>query len=289
MRSKLFVPGTRPELFTKALDSAADGICLDLEDAVSEPRKAEARSVVRELLQGGHATAFGKTLIVRVNAMDTPHFEQDLMAVVQRGVHLVNLPKPESPEHVREAVAAIERAERANGVDKPVGLLLNIETPLALRTAAALAVADVRVVGLQLGLGDLFEPLGIVRREPAAIQQAMFATRIAAGEAGIYAYDSAFADIRDVEGFRAEAMQSRRMGFLGKTCIHPSQVAIANEVFRPTDEEIAHALKVIEATRDAEAKGVGAYVVDGKMIDIPFVRRAHAIVASARSLGLLAG
>lgn len=288
MRSKLFVPGTRPELFTKALTSAADGICLDLEDAVSESRKDEARNVVRELLQGGGTAFSGRTLIVRVNAMDTPHFEQDVMAVVQPGVHLINLPKPESPAHVRTAVAAIERAEQANGVVKPVGLLLNIETPVALRTAAALAQADARVVGLQLGLGDLFEPLGIARREPAAIQQAMFATRVAAGEAGIYAYDSAFADIRDAEGFRAEAMLSRHLGFLGKTCIHPSQVAIANDVFRPTDEEIAHALRVIEATRDADAKGVGAYVVDGKMIDIPFVRRAHAIVASACSLGLLA-
>ena len=118
-------------------------------------------------------------------------------------VHLVNLPKPESPEHVRTAVAAIDRAERANGVDKPVGLLLNIETPAALRNAAALALADARVAGLQLGLGDLFEPLGIFRRDTAAVGQAMFATRIAAGEAGIYAYDSAFADIRDESAVRA--------------------------------------------------------------------------------------
>ena len=237
--------------------------------------------------RGGSATDAGKTIIVRVNAMDTPHFEQDVMAVAQPGVHLINLPKPESAAHVRQAVAAIERAEQANGVGKPIGLLLNIETPVALRTAAALAQADARVAGLQLGLGDLFEPLGIARREPAAVQQAMFATRIAAGEAGIYAYDGAFADIRDADGYRAEAMLARRLGFLGKTCIHPSQITIANEVFRPTDEEIAHALEVIEATRDADAKGVGAYVVDGKMIDIPFVRRAHAIVASARNLGLL--
>ncbi|MBT2320853.1 CoA ester lyase [Variovorax paradoxus] len=287
MRSKLFVPGTRPELFAKALASAADGICLDLEDAVSESRKDEARHAVRQLLQGGEAAASGKTVIVRVNAMDTPHFEQDVMAVVQPGVHLVNLPKPESPAHVRSAAAAVERAERANGVETPVGLLLNIEAPAALRMASELALADPRVAGLQLGLGDLFEPLGIARREPAAIQQAMFAVRIAAGEAGVYAYDSAFADIRDAEGFRAEAMLSRRLGFLGKTCIHPSQVAIANEVFRPSDEEIAHACKVVEAAAEADAKGVGAYVVDGKMIDIPFVIRARAIVASARNLGLL--
>ena len=289
MRSKLFVPGTRPELFAKALASAADAICLDLEDAVSEPRKDEARETVRKFLESGKAAASHKTLIVRINAMDTPHFERDVAAVAQAGVHLINLPKPQSPAHVRTAAEAIERAERANGVHAPIGLLLNIETPAALRTAAELALAHPCVAGLQLGLGDLFEPLGIARREPSAIRQAMFAVRIAAGEAGLYACDSAFADIRDAEGFRAEAMLARDLGFLGKTCIHPSQIAIANEVFRPTDEEIAHARKVVEAAQEADAKGVGAYVVDGKMIDIPFVIRARAIVKSARSLGLLPG
>jgi citrate lyase subunit beta/citryl-CoA lyase len=289
MRSKLFVPGTRPELFAKALASAADAICLDLEDAVSEPRKDEAREIVRQLLAGGDAASSQKTLIVRVNAMDTPHFERDVAAVAQAGVHLINLPKPQSPAHVRTAVEAIERAERANGVQAPIGLLLNIETPTALRTAAELALAHPRVSGLQLGLGDLFEPLGIARREPSAIRQAMFAVRIAAGEAGVYADDGAFANIRDADGYRAEAMLARDLGFLGKTCIHPSQIAIANEVFRPTDEEIAHACKVVEAAREADANGVGAYVVDGKMIDIPFVIRARAIVESARGLGLLPG
>lgn len=288
MRSKLFVPGTRPELFAKALASAADAICLDLEDAVSEPRKDEARETVRQLLlASGDAASSQKTLIVRVNAMDTPHFERDVAAVTQAGVHLINLPKPQSPAHVRTAVEAIERAELSNGVQAPIGLLLNIETPTALRTAAELALAHPRVSGLQLGLGDLFEPLGIARREPSAIRQAMFAVRIAAGEAGVYAYDGAFANIRDAEGYRAEATLARDLGFLGKTCIHPSQIAIANEVFRPTDEEIAHACKVVEAAREADANGVGAYVVDGKMIDIPFVIRARAIVESARSLGLL--
>ncbi|MDH6593348.1 tripartite-type tricarboxylate transporter receptor subunit TctC/citrate lyase beta subunit [Variovorax sp. TBS-050B] len=224
MRSKLFVPGTRPELFDKALGGAADSVCFDLEDAVAEPRKAEARETVRTLLQGGAAAASGKTVIVRVNAMDTRHFDADIAAVARPGVHLINLPKPESPAHVRSAVEAIERAEQAHGVAAPIGLLLNIESPAALRTAAQLATAHPRVAGLQLGLGDLFEPLGIARREPAAIRQAMFAVRMAAGEANVWAYDGAFADIRDAEGFRAEAMLARNLGFLGKTCIHPSQI-----------------------------------------------------------------
>ena len=153
--------------------------------------------------------------------------------------------------------------------------------------AAELASAHPRVAGLQLGLGDLFEPLSIARTAQAAIQQSMFAVRIAAGEAGVYAYDGAFANIGDVDGFRAEALLSRSLGFLGKTCIHPSQVAIANEVFRPSQQEIAHARKVVEAAQTADADGVGAYVVDGIMIDAPFIARARAIVASARKLGLI--
>ncbi|NYH24782.1 HpcH/HpaI aldolase/citrate lyase family protein, partial [Paraburkholderia bryophila] len=149
--------------------------------------------------------------------------------------------------------------------------------------------AHPRVAGLQLGLGDLFEPLGIARREPAAIQQAMFGVRLAAGVAGVFAYDSAFANIKDEAGFRAEAALARAMGFLGKSCIHPSQIALANEVFRPSDDEIAHALRVVEAAREADANGVGAYVVDGRMIDPPFVERARALVRDAARLGLLSG
>jgi citrate lyase subunit beta/citryl-CoA lyase len=202
-------------------------------------------------------------------------------------VHVINLPKPESPDAVRAASEAIGRAERANGVKRPIGMLLNIESPKALRMAAPLALADSRVVGLQMGLADLFEPLGIFRGESAAIQQTMFAVRLAAGEAGIYACDSVFADINDVAGFRAEAALARRLGFIGKSCIHPQQVALANEAFRPSDAEISHALRVLAAAREAEAQGLGAYLVDGKMIDAPFLARARAIVASASQLGLL--
>lgn len=292
MKSKLFVPGSRPELFAKALASQADALSFDLEDAVSEARKPEARAHLRDFLLGsppGSNTSSpadrfgGKTLIVRVNAIDSPHFEADLAAVVQAGVDLINLPKPRNADDVRAAANALNAAERANGVTEPIGLLLNIESPGALRRAFELASAHPRVKGLQLGLGDLFEPLGIARRETAAIQQAMFALSMAAGEAGVFAYDSAFADIRDQAGFRAEARLARSLGFIGKSCIHPSQVALANEVFQPTPDEIAHAQRVVEAAAEADAAGRGAYVVDGKMIDGPFLARARAIVAQAAS------
>jgi citrate lyase beta subunit len=286
MRSKLFVPGSRPELFAKALASGADAISIDLEDAVVEERKAEARERVRDWLRARPETT-GALVIVRVNAMDTPHFEADIAAVVQPGLDILNLPKPQGADDVRAAVQAIERAERANGVTRPIRLLLNIETPRALREAASIAAASDRVMGLQVGLGDLFEPLGIDRRENAAVQQVLFTVRLAAGEAGVDAYDGAFANVKDTEGYLAEARLARRLGLAGKTCIHPSQVALANEAFRPSDAEIEHAVRVTRAAAQADASGTGAFLVDGRMIDKPFVQRARVVVSIAERLGLL--
>jgi citrate lyase subunit beta/citryl-CoA lyase len=184
-------------------------------------------------------------------------------------------------------VAALEAAERANGVSQPVGLLLNIETPRALRLAAALAAAHPRVQGLQLGLGDLFEPLDIARDDAAARHQVMLQLRLAAGEAGLYAMDGAHPDVADTSGFEAEARMARALGFLGKSCIHPSQVALANVAFQPTAAEIARAQRTLAGARAAEADGLGAVLVDGRMVDAPFVRRAQLTLATARRLGLL--
>jgi citrate lyase subunit beta/citryl-CoA lyase len=287
MRSKLFVPGSRPELFHKALSSQADAISIDLEDSVVESRKAEARATVRTFLLSEEARASRKILIVRVNAMDTAHFEADVMAVAQNGLALLNLPKPESAADIQKAVVTLERAEAANGVSKPISLLANIESAKALRFAADIATADPRVAGLQLGFGDMFEPLGIERYDSANVHAAMFALRLAAGEAGVFAYDGAYANVSDAAGYRAEAEMARRLGFWGKSCIHPSQIALANEAFRPSEAEIAQAQRVLEAAKRADEAGVGAFVVDGRMIDVPFIRRAEAIVAAARELNLL--
>jgi citrate lyase subunit beta/citryl-CoA lyase len=291
MRSKLFVPGSRPELFDKALASAADGLSFDLEDAVAESKKSEARTTLSAWMVGQSVLSSKKTIIVRVNAMDTPHFEQDVAQVVRPGLHMINLPKPESPKAVVQAVAAIEKAERVNGVNRdgahPIRLLLNIETPKALRTAFDLASAHPRVAGLQLGLGDLFEPIGVSRKDAFAVKYAMMQVKFAAAEAGVEAFDSAFANIQNTQGFLEEAELAARLGYVGKSCIHPSQVAMANEAFRPSDEAIAHALRILEAAKEADAKGIGAYVVDGKMIDPPFYKSALVLVENARRLGLI--
>jgi citrate lyase subunit beta/citryl-CoA lyase len=291
MRSKLFVPGSRPELFDKALLSQADALSFDLEDAVAAPKKEAARHTLQAWLASTAAIESQKTIIVRVNAMDTPYFFEDIAQVVQPGLNMINLPKPESPAAVLDAIDCIEQAERRNGVNldgnHPVRLLLNIETTQALRTAYQLACVHPRVAGLQLGLADLFEPIGISRQEQFAIKYAMMQVKLAAAEAGIDAFDGAFADIQNMEGFLAEASFSAQIGFSGKSCIHPSQIPLANQAFRPSDAAIAHAIKVVAAARVAEASGVGAYVVDGKMIDPPFVRSAEALVAVATRMGLI--
>ena len=286
MRSKLFVPASRPELFAKAMAGDADAISFDLEDAVDEAMKEEARGALSRFLASLPA-ARAKTIIVRVNGLATRHFESDLGVAVRGGVDLVNLPKAESVDEVKacaDALAAVERGART----PPVSLLVNIESPKALRLAAEMASASPRVAGLQAGWGDLIEPLGIDRYNLPMIEALLLQIRVAAGEAGVFAYDGAWANIADPEGYTREARASRRLGYLGKSCIHPSQVALANAVFRPTDEEIAHSLKVVEAARTAKEKGVGAFTVNGKMVDAPFVRREEEILARARGLGLVA-
>ena len=287
MRSKLFVPASRPELFQKALAGPADALSFDLEDAVIESRKSEARENLRAFLLSDAALQSKKTIIVRINPGDTIHFQADLNAILLPRVDLLNVPKTNSAQAVRQVVAAMDAVEALNQVQAPIRLLLNIETPQAMRNAHELASSHPRVAGLQLGLGDLFEPLAISRANTAAIDSAMFLLRMAAGEANVFVCDSAFANTADQEGFRAEAQRARDFGFIGKSCIHPSQVMLANEVFRPTDSEIAHALKVVASIEQATARGLGAYVVDGKMIDEPFIRRAQVIVAQAGKLGLL--
>ena len=282
MRSKLFVPGARPELFAKALAGDADALSFDLEDAVAEERKAIARQAVADFIAGAAVRQAAKLIIVRTNAPDSLHFAADLAAVARPGVTLLNLPKIESPQAVAAAVAAIEQAEHANGVAQPIGLLLNIETPRALAAAARIAAAHPRVAGLQLGLGDLFEPHGIDRADPRNVHAAMFALRVAAAQAGVFAMDGAYALLEDDEGYREEAHMARGLGFIGKSCIHPRQVALANAAFAASEAELELARRIVEAAPAARAQSRGAFVVDGRMIDLPFLKRAQALLATTR-------
>ena len=276
MRAKLFVPGSRPDLLAKAMAGDADALSIDLEDAVDESRKAEARLAAAEFVKSLPSVR-AKVIIVRVNAVDSPHFAADVEAIRSSGVDMVNVPKVASAEDVHRAVA----------ITGDIPILATIETPKGLRLAAEIATAHPRVIGLQLGLGDLLEPLGLDRRDPGLVQQLQLAMRLAAGEAGVFAYDSAYPDPDDLEGLKREAEAARKLGYLGKSAIHPRQVPVINAVFRPSAEEIAHSRKVVETAGDAKARGVGAWLVDGKMVDAPFVLRARNTLALAQRLGML--
>ena len=281
-RSKLFVPASRPELFAKALASAADAISFDLEDAVAESRKDEARATLAAFLATEAGPTHGKTILVRVNAPGTAHFEADMRAMAATGVQMINLPMVENPDQVQIAAQMLADFEAKAEASRPISLLLNIETPRGLRLAALLAGAHPRVAGLQIGYADLMEPLGIDRHDEAALSFIRLSVRLAAAEAGVPAFDAAYGRIGDDAGYRAECIAARRQGYAGKSCIHPSQIAIANEIFSPGPQEIAAARKILAAAAEAEANGIGAFTVDGQMIDAPFLSRARAIVALAR-------
>ncbi len=285
MRSKLFVPADRPALFPKALASKADAICFDLEDSVLPAQKAEARNRLKDFLASDIFTR--KAILVRVNNVRSSDFAEDISAAVSAGVAMLALPKVEDPSEINEAVATLVHLEKKLNLKNPIGILATIESARGLRLATSIASADERVVGLQLGLADLFETLGIQQGDSAATHQVRLQLRLAAGEAGIPCFDSAFANFKDEEGFIREAQVARSLGFGGKSCIHPGQIEAANRIFSPRAEEIADAARCLEAANAAAADGAGAFASDGRMVDAPFVRRAKSILAMAEKIAAI--
>jgi citrate lyase subunit beta/citryl-CoA lyase len=280
MRSKLFVPASRADFFQKALASDADALSFDLEDSVEESRKAEARAALASFLASPDLqTNGGKRLIVRINASTTPHFEADVEAVTLPTLDTVNLPMVERESEVHELARLLDRFEARRGLTRPIGILVNIESPRGLRRAADLANCHPRVNGLQIGYGDLFGPAGIDPTDPDASQHVRLQVRLAAAEGRVAAYDGAHTNIRDLEGFRRSCAAAARLGFAGKSCIHPTQIAAANEIFRPDPEAVAHARRVVAAADDHLARGVGAFSVDGQLIDGPLIDRARLLLA----------
>lgn len=270
MRSKLFVPGARPDFFDKALASEAEALSFDLEDSVPDHGKASARERLVEFLRSDQVAASDKVIIVRINALSTPHARDDLAVLGGLADRLtINLPKVEDADTVR-AAAAMTSAR----------LLLNIETPKGLRNASEIAGAHPHVAGLQVGLNDLFASLGCERSQRDAVHSVLWQVRLAAGEAGCFAYDGAWPDLGDEKGFRAEAEHARSLGYHGKSCIHPRQVPIANAIFaRDGGVEIAQRLLV--AAEAAEREGRGAFLFDGRMIDRPAIEEARATLRAA--------
>lgn len=275
MRSKLFVPCSRPELFAKALAGDADALSFDLEDAVPEAGKATARQALADVLCSDAVRISAKTIIVRVNAPATAHFADDIVALAGCRVDLVNLPKVEGASDIDGAVAAFDDA----GVT--ADLLANIESARGLTAAGTIAGAHRRVAGLQVGLNDLCASLGIDRGDQRHVHAALWTIRVASGAAERFAYDGAWPDLSDDDGFRREAELARGLGYRGKSCVHPRQVPIANAVF---DTGLAHAAarRLLRAAAEAEARGRGAFTLDGRMIDRPAIEQARALLEKAR-------
>jgi citrate lyase subunit beta / citryl-CoA lyase len=286
MRSKLFVPGSRAELFPKALKGEADALSFDLEDSVVEERKDEARKAIAEFLRGLGGSE--KLMVVRVNGLASGKFDADVAGIAGPGLDIINLPKAESREDVLACAEAIAKAEAALGIEPQIGILANIESPKGLRLAHEIAAADPRVMGLQLGFVDLSQAFGIRLPNPQALNTIRLTVRGVAAEAGIAAFDTAFPDVKDSEAFRRDAEDARNLGFAGKSCIHPSQVSLANAVFSPSQEEVARAEALLAAAAEAKQQGVGAFMHDGSMVDVPVIARALSVAKLAERLGMLA-
>jgi citrate lyase beta subunit len=263
-RSLLFAPGNDERKLEEALAAGADAVVADLEDAVPAAEKEAARTVARRVL-GDAATA--SLVAMRVNAAGTEHWGADLQAVADLELDALVLPKA-----TPEAVGAL-------GPDGPPVVAI-VETALGVRHAYETARLP-RVAALVLGAVDLGLELGL---EPRADGQEVLYARsrlvLESAAAGLRSpFDLVHVDTRDDEGLEAEARLARSLGFRGKACIHPAQVAIVNRVFSPTGEERERARRVVEAYERGLADGRGAVALDGEMIDLPVVERARRILA----------
>ncbi len=249
----------------------------------SPQRRAQARAdIAAYLADPTHRS--DKVTIIRVNRLATEYFAADVTALAGTGVDVINLPKIECREDILRALDAITNAEASHGTIRPISILANIETPKGLRLALEIASADSRVIGLQLGFADFSLACGIHSQNKTALNAVRLGIRFAAAEAGIASYDGAFPDVKNPDGYRGEAEEARDLGFAGKSCIHPSQIAIANEVFSPGAEEIARAAAILAAADEAEEHGVGAFLHAGKMVDAPIIARARGVMALANKL-----
>ena len=284
MRSKLFVPAIRFDRFEKALSTNADAICFDLEDAVSFDRKAEAREYLSSFLQ--QRMAGYDRLLVRTNAVTSSDFSLDLNACVWPSVFAITLPKVESHDDIQLAEQYLLSLESKRTNGHRLGILPTIESPRGLRNALEIAKASPRIIGLQIGFADLLEPLGISSENLFARNQVRWTLRLAAAEANLDCYDSAFPDYKDLNAFQKHLDAALSFGFVGCSCIHPSQVELANSAFTPSPEALAYASRVVDAAQEAKQSGSAVATLDGKMIDLPFIAAAERLLANSRSVRL---
>ena len=303
-RCQLFGPGSRPAIFGKMAESAADVINLDLEDSVAPDDKAAARANVAEAARD---VDWGrKTLSVRINGLDTPHWHRDVIAVLESGprVDRIMVPKVGSAADVYAVDALVSALEAETGRERPLQLEVIIETAAGIAHVEAIAASSPRLVAMSLGAADFAASMGMQTTGIGGTQEdyymlhegarhwsdpwhwAQAAIVAACRTHGILPVDGPFGDFSDDEGFRAQARRSAVLGMVGKWAIHPRQVALANEVFTPPEAKVTEAREILAAMDEAKASGAGAAVYKGRLVDIASVRQAEGIVRMAE---LIAG
>lgn len=283
-RSILYMPGSNDRAMEKGRSLAADGLVLDLEDAVAPDAKAGARQQITAALdQGGYGL---REILVRTNSLDGPWGADDLKAVAAMKCDGVLLPKVESAKMVIDAIAHLDAA----GGRKDLAVWCMMETPLGILHAEEIAFAHPRVAGFVLGTSDLAKDLRAHHTpDRLPFMASLELCILAARAAGLAVLDGVHLDLDDDEGFRNACRQGRELGMDGKTLIHPKTIAAANEVFSPSDEEISWSKRIITAHGEAEKAGKGVLLVDGKLVENLHVEAAKRLVAMADAIAAMAG
>jgi citrate lyase subunit beta / citryl-CoA lyase len=284
-RSWMFVPGNKERFLVKAAESDADCVLLDLEDGVLPDAKEAGRAMVAQALR----LPFRPQRYVRLNAVATPWFDEDLAAVIPAAPDGVCLPKCADPGEVAAVAARIGDLERTASL--PPGstrIVAAIESPAAVLRAAEIARAHPRMIALMLGAEDLALEIGLGTAREAEAAELVFARSAvvyAAAAAHIMSIDGVFPDLDNPDGMQRDALQARRLGFTAKSTFNPRQIGTINQIFSPRPDEIAYARKVVAAFEDAERLGDASVAVGGQLVDRPIVQRAQRLLELAGALG----
>ncbi|OKH87658.1 CoA ester lyase [Thalassospira sp. TSL5-1] len=281
-RSVLYMPGSNARALEKGRSLPADGLILDIEDAVAPDSKVTAREqIVAALDEGGYGP---REIQVRVNGLNTPWGYDDVVAVAKSRADAILLPKVESPETIRQ-VAAIMQAE---GAHEGMRIWCMMETPLAMLNARDIAGAHPLLGGFVMGTSDLAKDLNCAHtRDRLPMITSLGLCMLAARAFDLAILDGVHLDLSDEDGFAHACQQGRELGFDGKTLIHPKTIEAANQAFAPAESEIAWARKIIAAHEEAAAKGQGVVVVDGKLIENLHVVTARRLVALAERIAAM--
>lgn len=282
-RSALYVPGSNARAIEKAKTVVADVLIFDLEDAVAPERKDEARALVARAVE--ELAAGRREIVVRVNGLDSPWVARDIAAMVAAGPQAILLPKIARTDDIRRARAALAAAH----APKTMNLWLMIESPAAILNAASIgaiaAIPAPSVTGFVIGTNDLAAELGLPAKPGrAALLPHLSHALLAARAHGLAILDGTFNDIEDRKSFRNECLQGHDMGFDGKTLIHPAQIALANEIFAPSEEEIAWARRVVEAFAAPDNARLEVLRLAGRMVERLHERQARRTLKLAEAI-----